>query len=193
MHDAFLEVTLAVKDAAAKLFPGSSSLQTKSVVPETRHTAVVNDTPKLRSSNLRVKKEFTDRDKNKFLIDAFEYIANYFEGSLNELKARNENIETDFRRIDANRFMATIYSKGKEVNKCNIWLGDGGAFSSGIPYSTGSFRDGSYNESLNVENDGYSMYLKSMGMQFHRQNTEEKMTFEGGAEYYWSMFIERLQ
>jgi len=193
MHDAFLEVTLAVKDAADKLFPDKSALQTKVVTPKAGHTAAITSTPKVRSSNLRVKKEFTDRDKNKFLIDAFEYIANYFEGSLNEMKTRNEGIDTDFRRIDANRFMAIIYAKGKEVSKCNIWLSDGSAFSSGILYSTGSFRDGSYTESLNVENDGYAMYLKSMGMQFHRQSTDEKMTFEGGAEYYWSMFIERLQ
>ena len=109
------------------------------------------------------------------------------------MKTRNEGIDADFRRIDANRFMAIIYAKGKEVSKCNIWLSDGSAFSSGILYSSGSFRDGSYNESLNVENDGYAMYLKSMGMQYRRQDAEEKMTFEGGAEYYWSMFIERLQ
>ena len=193
MHDAFLEVTLAVKDASAKLFPGKSALLTKSITPKAEHTAEITSTPKVRSSNLRVKKEFTDRDKNKFLIDAFEYIANYFEGSLNEIKTRNEGIDADFRRIDANRFMAIIYAKGKEVSKCNIWLSDGSAYSSGILYSSGSFRDGSYNESLNVESDGYAMYLKSMGMQYHRQNTEVKMTFEGGAEYYWSMFIERLQ
>lgn len=193
MHDAFLEVTLAVKDAAAKLIPDSSALQTKSVVSKTGDAPVITNTRKLRSSNLRVKKEFTDRDKNKFLIDAFEYVANYFEGSLNELKERNRDIEIDFRRIDANRFTATVYVKGKETSKCNIWLTDGSSYLSGILYSFGSFREGSYNESLNVENDGYAMYLKSIGRQYHRQNAEEKMTFEGGAEYYWSMFIEHLQ
>lgn len=193
IHDAFLEVTLAVKDATTKLFPGSQVLQPKTVGPKRSHTEVSTNGPKLRSSNLRVKKEFSDREKNKFLVDAFEYIANYFEGSLDELKKRNKDIETEFRRIDANRFTAMIYSKGKEMSKCNIWLSDGNSYSFGILYSSGSFRDGSYNESLSVENDDFTMYLKSMGMQFHRQNAKEKMTFEGGAEYYWSMFIERLQ
>ena len=192
IHDAFLEVTLAVKTAAAKLFRGSPPLQAKSVTSDTEQKTTANP-PQLRSSNLRIKKKFTDLDKDKFLADAFEYIANYFEGSLIELKARNEEIETDFRRIDANRFIATIYSTGKEISKCNIWFGDRSSLFSGILYSSGSFRDNSYNESLNVDNDGYTLCLKSMGMRLYRQNIEEKMTFEGGAEYYWSIFIEHLQ
>lgn len=42
-----------------------------------------------RSSNLRVAKTFTQLDKDRFQIDTFEYIARYFENSLNELQARN--------------------------------------------------------------------------------------------------------
>jgi len=112
---------------------------------------------------------------------------------LDELKVRNKEVETDFRRVNANRFTATIYSKGKEASRCNIWLGDRSSISSGIMYSSGSYNNNSYNESLNVEDDGYTMYLKALGMQFRRQDREEKMTFEGGSEYYWSMFIGYLQ
>jgi hypothetical protein len=54
-----------------------------------------------RSSNLRVKKTFTDHDKSRFLTEAFEYIANYFEGSLRELAERNPEIDVEYRRIDA--------------------------------------------------------------------------------------------
>ena len=192
IHDAFLEVTLAVKDAALKLLSGGLASKPISVISETGHTEVSTGRPKLRSSNLRVKKEFSDREKNKFLVDAFEYIAKYFEGSLSELKERNTDIETDFRRVDANRFAAIIYLKGKEASKCNIWLSDGSSFLSGILYSWGSFRDGSYNESLNVENDDYTIYLKALGFHYG-QDAKEKMTFEGGAECFWTMFIERLQ
>ena len=71
MHDAFLEVTLDVKTAAEKLFPDESALQTKPIIPEAGKTAAITKMPKVISSNLRIKKAFTDRDKNKFLIDAF--------------------------------------------------------------------------------------------------------------------------
>lgn len=191
MHDAFLDVTKAIKKAAAKLRPSIQAPQSRTAISDIGKKSILSHP--VRSSNLRLKKEFTDREKERFLADAFDYIANCFEGSLNELKVRNKEVETDFRRVDANRFTATIYLKGKEASRCNIWLGDRSSFLSGIMYSSGSYSNTSYNESLNVEDDGYTMYLKSMGMQFHRQDREEEMTFEGGAEYYWSMFIEYLQ
>lgn len=191
IHDAFLDVTKAIKNTVAKL--GHNNAAPKKILSEcgNRQKAIKNRL--VRSSNLRIKKEFTDRERDKFLTDAFEYMANFFEGSLDELKVRNIEIETDFRRVDANRFAATIYNKGKEASRCNIWLGDGSSLLSGILYSSGNFSSNSYNESINVEDDGYTMYLKSMGMQLRGQDREQKMTFEGGAEYYWTIFIEYLQ
>jgi len=191
MHDAFLDVTKAVKKAAAKLRPSIPASQSRTAISDIGHKSILSHP--VRSSNLRLKKKFTDREKDRFLADAFEYIANFFEGSLDELKVRNKEAETEFRLVDANRFTATIYLKGKEASRCNIWLGDRSSFLPGIMYSSGSYSNNSYNESLNIEDDGYTMYLKGMGMQFHGQDREEKMTFEGGAEYYWSMFIEYLQ
>lgn len=35
-----------------------------------------------RSSNLRLRKEFTERDRDAFLLETFEYLARFFEGSL---------------------------------------------------------------------------------------------------------------
>lgn len=57
-----------------------------------------------RSSNLRLAKAFTQRDKDRFKTETFEYIAKHFENSLNELQARNPGYEGTFRRVDANRF-----------------------------------------------------------------------------------------
>ncbi|WDN90992.1 hypothetical protein BuS5_03964 (plasmid) [Desulfosarcina sp. BuS5] len=192
IHDAFLDVTKAIKNTVAKLDKNNSAPPQKIASECANQQKIIKKYP-IRSSNLRVKKEFTDRERDKFLIDAFEYMANFFEGSLDELKARNIEIETNFRRVDANRFTAKIYNKGKEASQCNIWFGDGGSLLSGILYSSGNFSGNSYNESINVENDGYTMCLKSMGMQCRRQDRDLKMTFEGGAEYYWSIFIECLQ
>lgn len=190
MHDAFLDVTLSVKTAADNFIQSTPIVNP---LDSFRHSEPQKKGQPPRSSNLRLKKNFTDRDKNNFLTEAFEYIARYFESSLQELKARNENIDTDFRQVNANRFSAIVYLNGKETSKCNIWLSEGGAFSNGIMYSLGNYSGNSYNESLNEENDGYSMFLKSMGLQFNRQDRDTKMTYEGGAEYYWSMFIEYLQ
>ncbi len=47
---------------------------------------------------------------------------------------------------------------------------------------------------MSVEADGQGMYLKAM-MGIHRMSSSEdpKLTFEGAAEYYWSMLVEKLQ
>lgn len=189
-HDAFLDITKAIKKNAVRLNK-SQSEPNNPVAKARQKQTIIKQT--IRSSNLRLKKEFTDRDKDKFLIESFEYFANFFEGSLQELMVRNTDIETDFRRVDANRFSSIVYKKGKEETRCNIFMGDGNPFLSGIFYSTGGFSPNSYNESFNVEDDDYKLYLKPLGMQFYNQPEKQKLTFEGGAEYYWSLFIENLQ
>jgi len=190
LHDGFLDVTKAVKEAAKRLCPLHTNGKTTS--NGFTHTMPSVKAPSIRSSNLRIKKSFTDHDKDTFLTEAFEYIANYFEGSLTELSHRNQGVTANFRRIDANSFTATIYINGSETSRCKIWLGEKGTFASGIMYSTGGHGN-SFNESLNIENDSHSMYLKPLGMSFHRQAKNEQLSFEGGAEYYWSMLIQNLQ
>jgi hypothetical protein len=189
-HDGLLEVTRAIRKAAEDLCDAVDETLAEFVVkPENRRTPKV---ARPRSSNLRLKKEFTDRDKDRFLTDAFEYVANFFEGSLGELQERNGGIETTFRRIDANHFTAVAYRRGKELARCKIWLEDRRGFIGGIAYST-DLGDNSYNESLSVDNDGYTMFLKPVGISFRHQDRESKLTFEGAAEYLWEMFLEPLQ
>jgi TIR domain len=191
-HDGFLEVTRAIRKAVEEVCgPVENKAVTKSPTAATKAKAKPE---RSRSSNLRLKKEFTDRDKDRFLSETFEFVANFFEGSLEELEKRNPDIETDFRRIDANHFTAKIYRRGKELSRCKIWFGGRGGFVGGIAYSTDlSHGDNSYNESMSLENDGYAMFLKPMGISFRHQDRESKLTFEGAAEYLWEMFIEPLQ
>lgn len=54
-----------------------------------------------RSSNLRIKKEFSEHDRDEFLHSSFEFFAGYFENSLKELAQRNHGTQANFRRIDA--------------------------------------------------------------------------------------------
>jgi len=93
-HDAFLDVTNAIRAAAEAV---DSKRSGGPAVTEARSAAasepMVGSAPP-RSSNLRIKKQFTDHDKHRFQTDAFEYIANFFEGSLEELRARNRDIDT---------------------------------------------------------------------------------------------------
>lgn len=190
-HDAFLEIVNAIKSALKET--GKTAIKKESVSDSpVKQTSA----PKPRSSNLRIKKEFSDREKDDFLEESYEYIANYFENSLEELKNRNNPIKGRFKRIDANHFTATIYKNDKVASQCKIWIGGRGGFINGIAYSSSiSTNDSSFNESMSVEEDGYMLFLKPMGMAFfgQRKGENELLSKQGAAEYFWEILIEPLQ
>lgn len=145
-----------------------------------------------RSSNLRLRKQFSEADKDSFRDKAFEFMASYFENSLSELEARNADITTRFRRLDQNRFTGTVYQGGTSVARCSITLG--GMLGNGITYSASEqIRDNSFNDSLSVENDDQAMFLTAMGMGGFGSQVGSHLTPEGAAEYYWSMLMQPLQ
>ncbi|ABA56536.1 TIR (plasmid) [Nitrosococcus oceani ATCC 19707] len=191
--EAFLEIVKAIKRAAEQVISAPIKPQTGlSAYPPTEQTAPVRHA--LRSSNLRIRKSFTDHDRDTFLDDAFDYMANFFEGSLAELERRNPSIRTRFRRIDARHFSAAIYENGKSISSCRIWQGSQNSFTSGLVYAYGDTgSDSSFNEQLRIEDDGHMMYLKPLGMQFHQPAAKEKLTNEGASEYYWNLLIHPLQ
>jgi len=146
-----------------------------------------------RSSNLRLRKEFTERDQDAFQHAAFDYLARFFEGSLAELQARTPGVEGVFRRIDGNAFSGVVYKDGKKLSQCGIRLGGGGFRQGGITYSSDpSAPSGSYNEMVMVEKDDQAMYFKPLGMAMHRGRSD-KLTQEGLAEFFWELLIKQLQ
>ncbi len=190
LDDGFLEVTLAVRQAAESL-GGGASTRARPVEGTTATAESVQPGP--RSSNLRIKRAFTDRERHSFLNEGLGYVASYFENSLQELQARNSDVETDFRRIDANRFEAKAFVGGQEKSRCGIWLG--GLFrTDGLYFSFNGVGDGnSYNESMSVRDDGHTLFFEPLGMIRFGQEVNKKLTFEGAAEYFWSLFVERLR
>lgn len=173
--------------------------QVRSALPQsitTGRSGTANTTAQIsrqgpRSSNLRLKKEFTEADRDEFLHKSFDYMASFFDNSLGELKARNESIKVTYRRIDTDHFTAAIYQYGKAVTRCKIFLG--GMFGRGISFSyNDQADDGSCNENLRVEATDQCLYLKPFGMR-SRQGESLHLSTEGAAEFYWSMLIEPLQ
>lgn len=190
---AFLEVIKAIRAAAEKLQSQGQAVPKSASSPmRIKSAAQPVNFPAPRSSNLRLAQTFTERDRDQFKAETFEFMARFFEGSLQELEARNSGIEGTFRRVDANRFTAAIYRGGKAVARCTVFMG-GGHFTSGIAYTATETSDSnSYNENLSVESDDQMLYLQSMGMSF-RRGGDVKLSQEGAAELYWAMLIEPLQ
>jgi len=150
--------------------------------------------PEIRSSNLRLKQEFTSAQKDRFLIESFEYMAKFFEGSLLELQSRHPNIEAIFRRIDSNTFTAQVYRNGKQQTQCRIAIGSGFGRSQQIIFSNElSTQTNSMNDWLSVDDDGQALILKPSGMSFRNPSTASALAQVGGAEHFWAHLIQNLQ
>jgi hypothetical protein len=187
--DAFLEVTNAIKSAIASGKPRTH--RTRKVLPPSPvHEPLVGI---IRSSNLRVRKTFTDADKDRFLDETFEYMTRFFENSLKELTMRNPDLQTSFKRIDATEFTAVVYRNGTTASCCRIWLG-GRLSLDGIAYSPGGTTGrGSFIESLNVDEDEEGLCIKPLLAVNRLGEKSSRLTSEGASEYYWAIFIEPLQ
>lgn len=190
-----LQVAQAVRKAAGRL---SEPMAPIAVAPRPAPTSTAHlptsqravSSP--RSSNLRLPKTFTQCDRDQFRDDTFEFMARFFECSLEELARRNPGFEGAYRRVDSNRFFATIYRNGDAVARATVFMG--GMLSSGINYTQGhSTSSNSLNESMSVEADDETLYIKPFGMSMMGNNQEQKLSQEGAAEHFWSMLIEPLR
>lgn len=148
---------------------------------------------KPRSSNLRLKKEFTEKDRDDFLRSTFDFVCKFFEGSVEAIGERNSDVTGTFERIDSRRMAAILYRGGKKIAECSVRQ-DGLSRSNGIAFSyDASANHGSFNEMLSVEASEQSLYLKSMGMGWTGGGRDKHLSQEGAAEFYWELFIRNAQ
>ena len=192
-HDqGFLEVVKAIRQVVDSQ-RSSTQIERDSAIGGTSHPRPVQQIS--HSSNLRVKRTFTDHDRHAFLSESFEFIASYFEASLQELKIVNPHLTTDFRRLDARGFEAHIFTEGQERSRCGIWIDSQFGWDSMLFSSRGVNTMLGYEESISVDDDGYEPFLRAMGMPMLGQLQGKDLTHltrEEAAEYLWSLLIERL-
>ncbi len=193
--EAFLNVVQAIKATISELGQ-KPSRPTPIAKTETRPWvgSVKESLGGPRSSNLRVRKEFTDLDRDRFQHEGFEFIANFFENSMQELVARNPGLDQTFRRVDGNRFTAAIYQNGQKICRGSASIGDGLMGRDSIAYSMDDNpQHGSMNEALSVKNDDQSLFFQALGMQSGGSREKQKLTAQGAAELFWELFIRPLQ
>jgi hypothetical protein len=193
IDEAFQVVVRDIRAAVGEVAPAKPTLarSSKRATVEAKPSVAHRD---IRSSNLRIRKHFSEADRNRFVDEAFEYIANFFEGSMRELQDRHPEIETAFKRIDTHRFIAVVYRDGDAASRCRITLGGGAWSAGGITFSQSDDPNGtSFNENLIVEEGEQMLVLRPLGMPAFVQPPSSNLTHEGAAEYYWSLFIEPLQ
>ena len=211
---AYLEIAQAVRKAAEKTL--SPSERTSTIDPSNkpdrdagvRPSAGQSDqessqsdfsTGDVYTGDLRIRKEFTDWQKEKFANEAFENIAQYFEHSLNQLQEKHAGtVKSSFRRIDATSFEAAAYVNGRERSRCGVWVGGEPMFSRNttLGYNLGGVgKRSSFNEMLQTEDDGYRLYLRPMmGFSWlHDGEAKHELAPNEAAQHLWSIFIQPMQ
>jgi len=187
-HEAFAIIAKDIREVAEKFASTSSGLTTQG----SKQIAGA-DVALPRSSNLRIKRKIDDHERDEFLENCYQYIARYFEGSLDELAKRNPQLKTRFKRLGESSFTAFVYEGGKRVCECAVSNSHSPFGSNEISYSMSATPNHGTNESLSVTDDGYTLLLKALGMPHNGVKQDSTLTQQGAAEYFWSLFIGRLQ
>ncbi|MGB6229127.1 MAG: toll/interleukin-1 receptor domain-containing protein [Litorimonas sp.] len=190
--EAFLDVTTRIRNVIKTLVGFKREASSSQTEKSDSKTSLHASARLPRSSNLSAKQSYSQRDKDSYLDDAYAYIRQFFEGSLEEFCARNTEFEYRLKDIDNQTFSAKLYQTGRSVSTCHIYMG--GSFGNGIAYSSGdNFSRNSMNEQLSVEADDQKLYLTVLGLSSFGHNRDSKLTHEGGAELFWSTFIRPVQ
>jgi len=125
--------------------------------------------------------------KHQTLDDAFLDITRAIREVIQQLGPAPPVVEHIDPRLETRR---SLHS----ASECGIWLGGSASILNGILFSHSGLGNGnSYNESLSIEDDGFSLFLKPLGMARMAGNSDKALTPEGAAEYYWGLLVERLQ
>ncbi len=146
----------------------------------------------------KVRKSFTQREKDLFAQKGFDVVRKHFENGLKALEQSDADVQTDFQVIHRSKFLCTVYVKGDVANRCKIWLGGGWSRNENQINFYGAKQidpnqDNSVTESLSVSDDGHQLLLeRSHFMYTGRSDKDYHGMPEEGADYLWQRFIEPL-
>ena len=147
----------------------------------------------------KIRKEFTDKEKQDFLDTSYNLIANYFDKAAEQLSKSDNRVEVNFQKVSDIIFTLHIYVDGSEKSKCKIWLTQGGFMSNSIAYSEGFtkvFNETSMNDNVTIEDDGFELSLRVLGFGLfgdQGMQRKEKLSPTEVAEYFWKRVISKLE
>jgi hypothetical protein len=174
---------------------GRSTEQHKPKVRTSRKPALVKPVVDPHIPIHKIRKEFTQEEKDKFLGSAFAIIKRYFQRGMRAYKVADKDVTGEVTTVDVNQFVCTIYVRGVQRIQCRIWVSDS-YHSKGIFYSEAKstlFNTNSYNHSLHVADDGYEIYLQGLNLNyFQGQGRDNRIAPKDAAVSLWKAFIEPL-
>lgn len=190
LEDGFYQVVKAIKKILKELGAVSRS---DAQVEDVNNFAPSSVLSTQRSSNLAVRKKFSDRDKDIARREGFDFLSRFFENSLKEICIRHPELEQDFHHRDSDSFEASLYLKGQRVSHCGIWKSSGNISLGDICYSQSGISSNSCNESVSLVDDGAMLGFRSLMGGMYGARRDSLLTNEGMSEYFWETFIRPLK
>lgn len=140
---------------------------------------------------LRIRREFTDLDKENYLQDCYAQVRDYFQAAIPELRRKLPDLDARIENVRSNKFTYHVFIKGAKKAECQVWIGN--AFMKGICYADAvNDHDNSLNESFSVQSDGYELSISSMGFSFSG-GAPSRVTKENIGEVVWKRFQRNLE
>jgi hypothetical protein len=158
-----------------------------------KNTREESGTPQIQPSKPfipKIKKSFTDKEKNQFLRDSFHQIVSLIDHFALETHKKYPHFEHDQERITPRKVIFAFYSQGKELTRFKLWVGDlMGRDSIYLQHGTrmGMESDNSFNESISLEEHEGQLKLKPLGMLNFGAERNKLMASNDVAEYIWGI------
>lgn len=144
----------------------------------------------------KIKKTFTDKEKNLFLRAAHDEIISLLDQFASETHARYPHIEHEMEKVTSRKTLFTIYDRGKQITQFKVWIG-GLTGGDSISILHGNRidieNDNSMNESLSMEDHDGELRLKPMGMWMFGNDRDKLMMPKDAAEYLWKMVCQNFE
>jgi hypothetical protein len=144
------------------------------------------------STAVKLPRTFGDVERDDFMDEAFDRIADVFAASLEALERENPGVKGRFRRKNPEEFTAAVYRDGNGIAACRVFRGK--QFRSTEIYF--SYEAGGtgiqYNESLSAADDGFELRLQPLGMANFGKGDRALLSADEAAYYLWRLLLKRL-
>jgi hypothetical protein len=174
---------LAKAFGSMKLFEiNTTSEAAKEITPKPQET--------FGASLPRIRKEYTDAEKDDYLEKGFSFICDYISKAAKLLEENDPDVKAQVKMSSSGKFVGEVFVRGKSKAKCQIWLSTE-LYSHGIHYSDSIHSDNSYNESIRVETDGFALTLNaSMSLS---TSAKDGLSYQEAATMLWQRLSHQLE
>jgi len=144
----------------------------------------------------KIKRSFTDKEKNQFLKSSFEEIVNLIDGFASETQKEYSHFEYEMEMVTSRKAVFTLYENQRQVSQFKLWIGGllgGNSISFAHGDSIDINTDGSMNESISLEEHEGELKLKPMGMGMFGAERDKLMSPREVADYLWQIACRHFQ